>query len=235
MVRNPERRYTPAPVRPDSTSSRRSTPTRTPSERVTRTRVRFSSRIRFVQSGAWPDRARPWRHRLLNAHVLVGTERASAEQAEDDAFVVCDDADVPVCRQASGNICNLLIEPAGRRIGADDACGASAAVVAAFEWESERAPVGLTCSVVVDAREADALEPPRGSWTHVSLVVVAIDDHRPHASELAGRLAVERLQREVDCAWEVFVLIRRRAVPRRAAPAPGAQGVALPRGLSASA
>src|SRR3712207_8418598 len=52
-----------------------------------------------------------------------------------------------------------------------------------------RPPVGLAGDVVVDVREAEALEPPRGSRAHVSLVVVAVDDHRSeeHTSELQSR------------------------------------------------
>jgi hypothetical protein len=45
-------------------------------------------------------------------------------------------------------------------------------------------------------REPDALKPRRGSWAHVALEVVAVDDHRPFAVKLLRALAVELFERE---------------------------------------
>src|SRR5439155_4329483 len=69
------------------------------------------------------------------------------------------------------------------------------------------APVGFAGGVVVDAGKAERFEPRRGSWAHVSLVVVAVDDHRPLPVELPSRHGVERLERDVDRAGKVFVLV----------------------------
>src|SRR5262245_43403943 len=55
--------------------------------------------------------------------------------------------------------------------------------------------------------EADALEPPRGSRAQVSLVVVAIDDHRPPALEPPRRLRIQGLQGDVDRAGKVLLLV----------------------------
>jgi len=88
-------------------------------------------------------------------------------------------------------------------VGAD----AGAARPLTFDREPIRAPVGFTGAVVVDAREADTLEPPRGSWADVSLVVVAVRDHRKALVELAGRRAVEQLEWDVDRAGQMFVVV----------------------------
>src|SRR6266511_1504532 len=69
----------------------------------------------------------------------------------------------------------------------------------------------LPGDVVVHAPEPHRLEPPRGSWAEVSLVVVAVDNHRPVAVELARRALVEFLERDVDRADDVLLaeLLRR--------------------------
>src|SRR5436190_20909624 len=80
-----------------------------------------------------------------------------------------------------------------------------AAAARALERQSGGAPVSLAGDVVMNLCEADALEPPRGPWAHVSLVVVAVDDHRAPACELPGRLAVEFLEWDVDRSGHVFL------------------------------
>src|SRR5262249_27387847 len=81
-----------------------------------------------------------------------------------------------------------------------------AAVGLSLEGKPEGAPVRLAGDVVVYASEVHRFEPPRGSWAHVSLVVVAVDDDRPLPVERRGRGAGERLQRHVDRARKVLVL-----------------------------
>src|SRR6266540_3829982 len=77
--------------------------------------------------------------------------------------------------------------------------------------QAVRAPILLAGDVVVHAPEPHRLEPPRGSWAEVSLVVVAVDNHRPVAVELARRALVEFLERDVDRADDVLLaeLLRR--------------------------
>jgi hypothetical protein len=91
------------------------------------------------------------------------------------------------------------------------------------------APVGLARGVVVHLLEADAFERRRGSRAHVSLVVVAVDDHRSTAIEPARRLPVELLERDVDRPRQVLVLVRRPAASRRLAPV-GRRAAAAPPG-----
>ena len=73
--------------------------------------------------------------------------------------------------------------------------------------EARRTPVGLACDVVVYAGEADAFEPPRGSWAQVSLGVVAVDDHRPLAVERGRRAPIQCLERDVDRTRKVLIRI----------------------------
>jgi hypothetical protein len=157
------------------------------------------------QTGAWPDRARSKGHRVFRGHALTGTQSASAEVAQDDAFFVRDDAGPPVVRQAFSDVRDELVWPACRRVRTDKVSDACMTPGLSFEREPKRAPVGLAGEVDVNAGEADVFEPPRGSWAQVSLVVVAVGDHRPLAIESGGRVSVERLQRDVDRAGKVLV------------------------------
>jgi hypothetical protein len=134
------------------------------------------------------------------------------EETEDDVAVVRNDADLPLVCDAFGDVGDELFRAARRCVHADDMSDARAAVRPAFEREPEGAPVGLAGGVVVDTGEADAFEPPRGSWAQVSLVVVAVDDHRRPTVEKRRRVLVERLERDVDSAGQVLVfeIVRRK-------------------------
>ena len=70
----------------------------------------------------------------------------------------------------------------------------------AFEREPERAPIGLPGLVVVYLLESESGEPRRGPWRQVSLVVVAVHDHRPGPVVPDGGRGVQLLQRQVDRA-----------------------------------
>src|SRR6266540_1929437 len=156
---------------------------------------------------ARPRRARPGAHRLLDADVVFTCECCAAESAEHDLFVVDDEAGIPAGGAHAGpNSGELLVEAAGGDIATKMRADPGFATACAFERQSGRAPVGLAGDVVVNVGEADALEPPRGPWAHVSLVVVAVDDHRPFSVELASRLPVEFLQRDVDRTGQVLLL-----------------------------
>src|SRR5207248_4703008 len=100
-----------------------------------------------------------------------------------------------------------FVEAAGRRSRSGDAGDTRAAVGVPFKWKTVGAPVGLAGGVVVDAGKAEAVEPRRGSWAHVSLIVVAVDDHRPRRIELPRSVGVEQLQRNIDRAREVLVRV----------------------------
>jgi hypothetical protein len=128
-----------------------------------------------------------------------------AEEAQDNAFFVRDDAGPPVVRQAFRDVRDELAWAAGRRVRTNDASNARATPGVSFEREPEGAPVGLAGEVDVDASEADVFEPPRGSWAQVSLVVVAVGNHRPLVVESGRRVSVECLQRDVDRAGKVLV------------------------------
>ena len=77
--------------------------------------------------------------------------------------------------------------------------------IGALEREAERAPVGLAGGVVEDLLEPESGEPRRGPWREVSLVVVAVDDHRPRAVEARCGRGVQLFKREVDGPGKVLV------------------------------
>ena len=153
-----------------------------------------------VSASARSDRARPKRHRVFGQDTFAGSQRLSAEETQDDAGVVHHDADLPHVPHAFCDVGDVLVRAARRSVGTCDASDARAAVGFSLERKPEGAPVGLTGDVVVDADEAEVFEPPRGSRARVSLRVVAVDDHRPLRVERGRRVAVERLQRDVDRA-----------------------------------
>src|SRR4029450_5063940 len=99
---------------------------------------------------------------------------------------------------AGANIAQPLVEAAGGNVAAEVRGDPGLAAARALERHPGRAPAGLAGDVVISLGEADALEPPRGPWARVSLVVVAVDDHRSAALELPGRFAVEFLERDLD-------------------------------------
>src|SRR5262249_58619446 len=115
-----------------------------------------------------------------------------------DPLIIDDKAGVSAGRaDALADSRQRLVERAGRDVGLQVCADTCAALTSSFEREAEGAPVGLAGDVVVDAGEADAFEPPRGSWAHVSLRVVAVDDHRPFAVGLLRPVAVGALWRGV--------------------------------------
>src|SRR5262249_22967759 len=159
-----------------------------------------------VELEARPYRVRARRHRLLDADVVFARECCPTEPAEHDLFLVDHEAGVPAGgAHARANLAEPLVEATGRDVAVEMRADPGVAAASAFERQSGRAPVGFAGDVVVNLSEAYALEPPRGSWAQVSLIVVAVDDHRPLAVELSGGLAVELFERDVDRSGQVFL------------------------------
>jgi hypothetical protein len=116
-----------------------------------------------VSASARSDRARPEGHGVFGPDIPTGAQRLSAEEAQDDALLVPDDADLPLVTHPLGDGRDEFVGQARRSARTGDAADAGAAVGFPFERKSERAPVGLAGGVVVDACEAEAFEPRRGS------------------------------------------------------------------------
>jgi hypothetical protein len=96
-----------------------------------------------VASRARSDGARPERHRVFGTYALACAQRLPADETQDDAVIVGDDADLP---PVSNAFCDSGDELAGQtpgRVRMRDASDARAAVGLPFERQSERAPVGL--------------------------------------------------------------------------------------------
>jgi hypothetical protein len=161
-----------------------------------------------AEAGARADRARTERHRPLGRDVLAAADRPPPEPAKDDTPLVDDEAGVPAALvQTSAHFAKRVVQAAGRNVGADVRACTCIASLRAFERQPGACPVGLSRDVVVDPLEAGALEPRRGPRAQVSLVVVAVGDHRPGAVERSRRLAVELLERDVERARQVLVLV----------------------------
>jgi len=134
-------------------------------------------------------------------------QTVQAEATEDDPLLVDDDARV---RAGRPNPLLHVREPVGERadghVSMCDVPGQPVRNVRPFVRQPVGAPVLLAGDVVVHAVEPHRVEPPRGSRAEVSLVVVAVDDHRPLAVELARRALVELFERDADRADDVFLL-----------------------------
>jgi len=63
-------------------------------------------------------------------------------------------------------------------------------IVCAFHGQTRREPIRFARRVFEDLTETKCCEPPRGSWTHVSLIVVAVHDDRLIPAEPHDRLRV---------------------------------------------
>jgi hypothetical protein len=162
----------------------------------------------FVEPEARAYRSRPGRHRLLHGGVAVVCEGGVVEPAKDDSPGVDDEAGIPAgVADARADFAEPVAKAAERDVGAHTCAHAGSAVTETFDRESERAPVGLAGDIVVDVFETEAFEPRRGSWRQVSLVVVAVDDHRPIARQPAGALGFEALEWDVDRPREVLVVV----------------------------
>jgi hypothetical protein len=76
-----------------------------------------------------------------------------------------------------------------------------------FAGQSVGKPIRLAGSVAKDLSKTETFEPPRGPRAQVSLVIVAINDHRPVAVERGRRPAVQFFQRDVDRAGQPLFFI----------------------------
>ena len=146
-----------------------------------------------------PERARPGAHQVADAAIGITVELGLEHAAEYDALFVDDDARVPV-RCGPTRDADRVVDAAGGDVGPRDVLEADRARGSAFERQPVRAPVGLPGRVLVDLRESETVEPPRGPWAQVSLKIVAVDDHRTIPAKRGGTLRVELLQRDVDRA-----------------------------------
>jgi hypothetical protein len=100
-----------------------------------------------------------------------------------------------ICRTTSGNI--SLKEGAGTR----------GIRQLSFHWQPVGGPVSFATRVAEYLAEPKALKPPRGSRAHISLVIVAVSDHRAIFLKLRDAPPIERSKWYVDRSWQVFSLV----------------------------
>ena len=127
----------------------------------------------------------PLLHHTLGRCLPVIPELVQSDPAEDHPLVVDHDTLVPPTRsdQALG-VGDSRVDAGRRDVAADEIADYRNMGVLALTRKTRRQPVGLSSDVMVNLRETEALEPPRGSRAQVSLIVPAIG----HDGSLAVQL-----------------------------------------------
>jgi hypothetical protein len=149
-------------------------------------------------------------HRLLGRGVGRYVQRAGAEASEQNSGLGGDEREaVGGIRDPRRDVTDRVGQPTCNDVGPGELAGGDE-LGSPFDGEVVGEPVGFSGDVVVDVLEAERVEPARGSWAHVSEVVVAVDDDRPVGVERGGRAPVELLERDVDRPGEMrlFVFVR---------------------------
>jgi hypothetical protein len=133
-------------------------------------------------------------HHGLGARVDIVVERLRRHQAEHNAVLIRDDADVPLTfAQSIAHDADALIDPACWNIPTGNVRDARHIGLGSLAGQPCREPVSLSSLIPIHARESERLEPRRGPRAHISLVVVAVHDHGPVRVEPPHGLAAERL------------------------------------------
>src|SRR5207244_2267544 len=114
--------------------------------------------------------------------------------------------------------CDEFVWGGGDDVRAQPATGGGPVGEGAFGGQVVGQPVDLAGSVVVDVGEAETFEPARGSGTHVSKAVPAVDGSRSGGIELGGAAGGEGLERDGGGAGQVLLGVPRR---NRHDPHPG--------------
>jgi len=160
----------------------------------------------LVDRDMGPERARTRTHDLLDRLVAAPLKLLSPKQTQDDALTVNDHARVPSRRShALQYLADRLVEATRRDIPPRHVAGARTRRGLALGRKAGGEPVELAGGVVVDLRESEALEPPRGPWTEISGRVPAVDDDGRVLVEFACRLRLDLAQGQVDRAREVVL------------------------------
>jgi hypothetical protein len=169
-----------------------------------------------------PYRGAPWMGRARwppRRCLRIALERGAAQTPEEHAaFGAHEGEAVGRGLNACADVAGGLAQRARHDIGTSEPTSGRSARLGTFDVEAVGKPVGLARDVVIDLLKSERFEPARGSWAHVSERVPAVDDHRAPGIELLGRVAVELLEREMDGAGQVHLLVLlAREQPRRAA------------------
>src|SRR5438445_1700790 len=166
--------------------------------------------VNFFERYVGTKRDRPCDHDLFGCIGAGLFDDVTSHQAQDNALIVHN-------RAGTGRIkCNarlhsadLVAQSAGYDVTPGDRAEIGDARGRPLDGEAGGDPIEFARLVNEDAGETETLEPPRGSWAHVSLRVVAVGDDRPGLIELAGGRAVQFAQRDADGAGKMLLVILR--------------------------
>jgi hypothetical protein len=128
-------------------------------------------------------RAHPEVHGVL--HPRMGGRIALVDRSDTHHDPLLVDHDAARVGDAADDVAYEFVDATGRHVAIG---GFTREARGPFVGEVERQLVNLPTGVVVHVVEAETFEAPRGSRAHVSLEVVAIDDHRPVPVETSRRL-----------------------------------------------
>lgn len=147
-------------------------------------------------------------HQLLYRPIRVTGKPGAVEQREDDPIVVDHDAGIPT---SSGYPLSYGTQPllgmTGRHLAPGELCSLGHARALVLHRQPEGEPGALADSVVINLAKTEALEPRRGPRAHVSLRVMAVDDHGPVAIEPRRSGLIPFLQREIDRPREMALRV----------------------------
>src|SRR5215468_12533630 len=163
---------------------------------------------RLLESPTRADSGGARLHQFFGGGVRVCDHRVQTQRAERHTPVIDHDAHVPT-RSLNAVIdgADAVIQMAGRHVRPRQIAGAWDACLLPFAGKSVGEPIRLAGGVSKDLSKTETFEPPRGPRAQVSLVIVAIDDHRLVAIKRPRRPAVQFFQRDADRAWQPLLLV----------------------------
>jgi hypothetical protein len=109
-------------------------------------------------------RARARAHDLLHGFIDSLGQLLGSKHSQDDSRIIDHDARVPSCGgDTLANLPDAFADPTRGCIPLSDITSPRHCRIPAFGGKSCRHPVELAVDVVIDMRESETLEPPRGS------------------------------------------------------------------------
>jgi hypothetical protein len=152
---------------------------------------------------------RPGLQYVLDGQFDVGVPQFVAKQAENNSFLINNDASFGVCLASSFLHCaECLCWRARRNLAIGGLTNRFDLGELAFDRQAESKPVLFSGDVIKNRFETKTLEPPRGSRAQVSLQIITVNDDWPAFVEFRRCFPIEVPERDVDGSGEVrfFVL-----------------------------
>jgi hypothetical protein len=176
---------------------------------------------KLCQQAVRPNGNGASRHDLLHGSRGSASQRGSTQPSKDDLVTINDDALVPAgTADALPHVADSLVQMAKRDIPPQNITGPGTASHLSLERKAIGKPGLASWFEAVDLVKAEGLEPPRGSGTHISLEVIAVDHDRPVPRQARGCRAAECLERQIHRAGNMLpdVLLCRENIHQEPSP-----------------